>query len=117
MKNFITNIEEYKGFRIAHVTRKDWIVLDANDKYIYTDEGRIPKTKKEAKKVIDDRIERLEFMWNAFPKMIVDIDDSTSIENIIKAVEDEFTEWKFYGTEEHTDAMGTHTVAVFERRF
>lgn len=44
---------EYKGYTIEQITRLDWTVRDKNNKLIKTAEGRIPRTLKEAKALID----------------------------------------------------------------
>ena len=44
---------EYKGYTIEQVTRLDWVVRDSEGKMQKTEEGRIPRTLKEAKALID----------------------------------------------------------------
>ena len=47
-------MREYKGFTITRVTKNDWVVRK-DGRICLTPEGRIPRTLKEAKELIDRR--------------------------------------------------------------
>lgn len=46
-------MREYKGYTIEKITRLDWVVKDNEGKMKTTEEGRVPRTLKEAKALID----------------------------------------------------------------